>query len=182
MLVEAHQASVLLVLLVTGAAALFDLKTGLIPNRLLVWGSALVLLSKVAVESVLAGQAPLSVLFTALAGVAACAVVPALLYVRGGLGGGDLKLLALVGAAMGPLMGVEVEMYAFCLGSTFALLYLAYRGLLLRSLASSVSALLPRFARTRESAGEPAQALQFRFGPAIFAGALLSAARALVLS
>jgi Flp pilus assembly protein protease CpaA len=183
MFVAADRMSVALTLLFTGASALWDLKTGLIPNRLLLWSLSLLVLTKLVVGGMAEELSLASVLGTSLAGATVCAAVPALLYVSRGLGGGDLKLLTLVGAALGPMMGVEVEMYAFCLGALFALSYLAYHGLLFRSLFAAAGGLFCGVRRVRQKPALVApEALKFRFGPAIFAGALLTLARALALS
>jgi Flp pilus assembly protein protease CpaA len=181
--VETHPASLGLVLLLTAVAAAHDLKRGLIPNRLLLGSAGLMLVSHVALAWGIAGKPLLSVLLTSLAGAAVCAIVPLTLYVSRGLGGGDLKLLTLTGAALGPALGLEIEAYAFALGSLYAFAYLAYRGTLLRTVARSLVLLVPALPslRARPSA-TPDPELSFRFGPAIFAGALLTTIRYWVLT
>lgn len=181
MFVPTHQASVWLVLVLTASAAVVDLRTGLIPNRLLVWALGLLIVAKLAGDALVDGRPLLSVMWTSLAGALACALIPLLLWLGNGMGGGDLKLLALVGAALGPFGGMEVELYAFMLGSLFALLVLAYRGVLLRALFRSLARLFSRTARAA-SANDDTSAISFRFGPAIFAGALTFVAQKLVLS
>jgi prepilin peptidase CpaA len=173
-----HNTSLALLLLLTAAAAVWDLRTGLIPDRLVFGGLVLGLLLRGVLEPLLHGESALRALAGALAGALASAVVPLVLYLANGLGGGDLKLLAAVGALAGPLCGAELQVYAFSLGSLFAFGYLAYRGALLQTLASSAALLVPvaalRGGRTRAEPRRPR--LQFRFGPAIFAGALATAA------
>ena len=53
------------------------------------------------------------------------------------MGGGDVKLLAMVGAFVGPTIGIEIELYAFVLTALFAGARLAYQGQLLKVLANS---------------------------------------------
>jgi prepilin peptidase CpaA len=181
--VQTHSASFLFVLLLTAAAAVVDLRKGVIPNRLLLLGLGMTLAFHLTVVWAAAGQPLLAVLLTCVAGAAAAALVPIVLYVSKGLGGGDLKLLTLTGAALGPAAGVEVEAYAFALGSLFAFGYLAYRGTLFRTLGRSLLLLAPTLpSRRQKPAAMPDPLLQFRFGPAIFAGALLTAARHFALS
>lgn len=63
-----------------------------------------------------------------LMGAVVCAIVPALLYRQGAIGGGDLKLLAAVGSLLQVTMGVEAQMYAFFAGTLVAPARLAYEG------------------------------------------------------
>jgi Flp pilus assembly protein protease CpaA len=98
--------------------------------------------------------------------------VPLLLYVCGGLGGGDLKLLVVCGAALGPFGMAHLQLYAFVLGGALALLRLTYRGVLLRTLWRSARAVCGQ----RRGAGdgatqEPLETV--RFAPAISLAALL---------
>jgi Flp pilus assembly protein protease CpaA len=182
MLVPTHVTSLAIMLLLSAAAATYDLRTSLIPNRLILAGLALTLLERTVVEPWLEGESVVAALITAAVGAVAASVIPLALYASKGLGGGDLKLLVTLGAAGGPLAGLEVQVYAFAVGALFAFGYLAYRGMLLRTLARSTTLLVPSFAlRTRpEDETRPERVLQFRFGPAIFAGALITAAHHLV--
>jgi prepilin peptidase CpaA len=176
-LASPHNTSLALLLLLTAAAAIWDLRTGLIPDRLVLGGLALALLLRAIVEPLLHGESALAALGSCLLGAGACALVPLVLYAAKGLGGGDVKLFMALGALAGPTVGVEAQVYAFSLGSLFAFGYLAYRGVLLQTLAASAAMLVQvgplRRARPRPAALAPK--LQFRFGPAIFAGALVSA-------
>jgi prepilin peptidase CpaA len=173
-LIAPHNTSLVLLLLLTAAAALHDLKTGLIPDRLVLGGLVLALLSRVVLEPIVHSQSALAALGGCLLGAGACAIVPFVLYAAKGLGGGDLKLLTVVGVLVGPFSGMEVQVYAFSLGSLFAFGYLAYRGTLLRTLASSAALLVP-IGGVRARAENRQPKLHFRFGPAIFAGALVTA-------
>jgi prepilin peptidase CpaA len=82
---------------------------------------------------------------------AAClnAVVPYFLFRRGGMGGGDVKIFTALGAITGfePLLGLEIQLAALFVATLFAFGVLAWRGRLLRTLASMVgqmTRLLPR--------------------------------------
>lgn len=46
-------------------------------------------------------------------GIALCAVLPMISFVRGEMGGGDVKLFAAMGALMGPTLGIDAEAWAF---------------------------------------------------------------------
>jgi prepilin peptidase CpaA len=113
-----------------------------------------------------------------LLGAALVGAVPLLLYRAGGIGGGDVKLLAAVGGVLGPYVGLEAELYAFALTVLYAPARLLWEGKLLASLRTmgrlAITPLLPRSARKPEPPAE--QLTSFRFGPAIFLGVLLTAA------
>lgn len=162
--------------LLTLCAAVWDLRTGLIPNRLVVAFLTVALLVRLVASLAHGGAAALaSSLLSGLYGLLLCSAVPLLLYVCNGIGGGDVKLLAVCGLCVGALRGFELQLYAFSLGSFYAVLRLTYEGTLLRSLSASLGLLASPFSsrpRSREMA--PAR-LEFRFGPAIFAATLLVA-------
>jgi prepilin peptidase CpaA len=162
-----HNTSLAVLLLLSAAAALTDLRTGLIPNRLLLAGAAVGLSVRLVVEPLLLTVSPLAALGSCLLGAAAAALVPLALYATKGIGGGDVKLLVLLGALAGPAVGVETQVYAFTLGGLFAFGTLAYRGILWRSLASTAGSLIALRRRA------DSERISFRFGPAIFAGALV---------
>jgi prepilin peptidase CpaA len=155
--------SPLLALIASLLAAAWDARTGRIPNGLT--------LPLIGVGLSLNGAAGANGLALAVAGLVACGFVPLLLYrvSRGrGIGGGDVKLFAGLGALLGPMKGLEIEFGAFVVLACFALVRLAYAGQLLRVLANTalllVNPLLPARSRRRpirESLTE------IRMGPAI---------------
>jgi prepilin peptidase CpaA len=162
----------LLVVAITALAAVTDVRTGLIPNRLTLGG----LLSVLALQTLLVsfdhGPRLLpGALLASLLGALACGLIPLGIYLAGGLGGGDLKLLALCGVGLGPLLGLEAELYAFGLGCLYAIGRAAYGGVLWRTLRGSTTllanAVVPTHAR-REVA--PSVLVPVRFAPFIFAG------------
>lgn len=81
-------------ILVSGIAAAVDARTGIIPNTLTFPAIAL---------GLLAGSP---------AGVVVCATPALLLFARGKLGGGDVKLLAAMGGLLGVERGLLVEALA----------------------------------------------------------------------
>jgi Flp pilus assembly protein protease CpaA len=167
------QLLLLLSVTLTLSAAISDVRTGLIPNRLvLCFALALVCLRGLGVALGLAP--PATLLDDALYGALFAACVPLLLYVCGGLGGGDLKLLVVCGAALGPPGAAHLQLYAFTLGAAFVLLRLTYRGVLFRTLWRSARTFRVCWPGRRAgvaAAQEPMQAV--RFAPAVSVAALL---------
>ena len=80
-----------------------------------------------------------------IVGALVCALVPAMLYRQGAIGGGDLKLLAGLGALLQTMMGVEAEMYGFFAAALVAPAILAYQGKLISTLKNVVVILANMF-------------------------------------
>lgn len=164
----------LLAVVLTGAAAIWDLRTGLIPNRLVASGAIATVLLALAIATPRGLVGVGGALISMLIGLVLVSVIPVLLYRWDGIGGGDVKLLAVVGAALGPYAGVEAEMYAFMSVVLYAPARLLWEGKLIRTLRSSglllVRPLVPRHRRPEPAKAE--ELTSFRFGPSIFAGTL----------
>jgi prepilin peptidase CpaA len=163
--------------LLTGIAAVWDLRTGTIPNRLVVIGalSGLALRLGLAAAS---GEAltVLRALGGSVVGVALVSLVPLFLYRAGGIGGGDVKLLAVVGALLGPYPGLEVELYAFTATLIYAPARLIWDGSLVAAMRTIGQLVVTPFVpRGRRKPMATRELTSFRFGPAIFAGAVLTA-------
>jgi len=167
--------------LFTLVVGVVDARTGHIPNRLLLGGLVTGVILHVASYFVLRvgqpmGQTLAASLLSVLAGLVLCGVVPLLLFRLNAMGGGDVKLLAVIGASLGPFVGMETELYSFVLLALFAPARLAYQGQLLRSLGNSAALLVNPFLpklRRREVPRELLTALPF--GPAVFVAAILVA-------
>jgi prepilin peptidase CpaA len=107
----------------------------------------------------------------AVLGAAACAAVPLLLFRMEAIGGGDVKLLAGLGALCLPMIGVELELYAFLAAAVFAPGRLAYEGKLGKVLRNTVILVKnPFLPKERRHQIQPEMLTSLRFGPAVFAG------------
>jgi prepilin peptidase CpaA len=162
---------------VAAVASVYDLRFGTIPNWLSLGALAVAPVAHfawaVGTRGVDAGR---SAFGWSLAGAAACGVIPWLCWRTGSFGGGDVKLLAAIGAICLPKAGMTIEFYAMIVGSFFAMARLAWNGTLLRTLGNSVALafnpLLPKSRRRKV----PAEAMtSMRFAPAILGAAILCA-------
>jgi prepilin peptidase CpaA len=159
-----------------GIAAWTDARTGNIPNWL-TFG----LLGGAIVFHVFYGihhdgwRGGLWGLGYSIGGAALCALAPMIMYWQGAIGGGDIKLFAALGALCLPMIGIEVEMYAFVAAALIAPAQLAYKGVLLRTLRQTFTLVSNPF-RKRENRQEIPEEMKtwFRLGPAIFLGAAAS--------
>jgi prepilin peptidase CpaA len=132
-----------LALWVAAIAAFFDWRRGEIPNWLTLpalllapWSYGLAFGVEYALHSLAAGF---------LGGL-----VPYLLFRRGAMGGGDVKLFGALGAVMGfdPLLGVEIQLAASVAALVVACAALAWKGALtstlMNALAVGLGPLLPQ--------------------------------------
>jgi prepilin peptidase CpaA len=171
------------VLVVTATAAWTDLRTGRIPNPLTAAALAFALVAHAVVGFARGG--PLGGLVEvgwSVAGALVCAAPVAVLFARGALGGGDLKLFAALGAILHPLRGLEVEVYALVVAAIVATARIVYRGALLATLLRSTKLLVRAFGRRRSRGADEADAIALppdlagwlRLGPSILAGAAIA--------
>jgi prepilin peptidase CpaA len=162
------------VIVIASLAAVSDLKTGLIPNRLVAAGLVFVLGLRAlqALSDTRPGQLALQLGLFAL-GLLISVLIPLALYVCRALGAGDVKLMAVCGAGLGPVAGLEAQLYAFGFGALYALGHAAYGGVLWQTLRGSAVLLtnpvIPR--RLRKPVPAPAQR-PMPFGPAICLGVI----------
>ena len=162
--------------LITAVAALIDWKTGHIPNWLTLGPLAVAPLAHAIVGMKEQGAAAAGIAFgwSAL-GAIACGIAPLLIWLANGGGGGDLKLMAALGALMGPLVGLEAETYIFVGATLYSMAWMAYEGKLLRTLANTfILAVNPFLPKDRRKALPEAMMTELRFGPSIFAGTCLA--------
>jgi prepilin peptidase CpaA len=165
--------------LFTGVAAFCDFRTGHIPNRLIVAGLVVALGLQLGVRVLLA-RSPESGVFAELGaallnvglGVVACSLVPLVLYRLEAIGGGDVKLLMVLGAFLGPMLGLEIELYSFIVVALYAPARLAYEGRLVRMLSNSALILAnPFMPKEKRRPLGPELLTSLRFGPAVFVAA-----------
>jgi prepilin peptidase CpaA len=167
--------------LLTGTAAIIDYRSGHIPNWLVVAGSLVGPLLSAGVGALAAPadarlSAALIALGSSILGLVLCALVPLVLFRVGATGGGDVKLLAAIGAIAGPALGLQIELCAFILTALYAPLRLAYEGQLLRLLGNTAAlAINPFLPRERRRPVPEALLTSVPFGPAIFCATLLLA-------
>jgi prepilin peptidase CpaA len=109
---------------VCGAAAVTDMRTGLIPN----WLTFPVIAGAPLVHGWLSGP---GALLRSLLALLLCGLVPYLMFRRGGMGGGDVKLFAAVGAVAGLGAGLQIELVSMLLACVWGLGLLVFRGDLL---------------------------------------------------
>jgi len=166
-------------LVISAAAAVFDWKTGQIPNWITLPALFLapvvhfVVASARGVES---SDALLEGGFS-VTGAMVTGIVPMILFRQNAIGGGDLKLLAALGAVCMPVLGLELEMYGFLAAIVIAPAQLAYKGKLLGTLKNTffiaMNSMLPK---EKRKTVEPEAMSWFRLGPCIFLGVLLTTA------
>jgi len=174
-----HQHVILIVALAVAAlAAWTDWRRGEIPN----WLSygALLLGPLVQVVRALYAKSAMNDALTegglALVGAFVCALVPLMLYRQGAIGGGDLKLLAAIGAILQTTLGVEAEMYGFFGAALFAPAMLAYQGKLIATLKNSFAIFVNLFLPKDKRRNVEETALSWlRLGPAVLFGVALTA-------
>jgi len=127
---------------VAAATAFYDWRRGEIPNWLT--------LPPIVAAPLAYGLAfGFELALHSLAAAFVSALVPYLLFRRGGMGGGDVKVFGALGAITGfdLLVGVEIQLGALVVAMTAACCSLAWKGALLRTLgnalAQAVNPLIP---------------------------------------
>jgi len=114
---------------VVGIACVFDLHTRRIPNTLTLGAAAAALIAAGAAGGV-AG------LTSSLSGWLLATALWLPVYALGGMGAGDVKLLAAVGAWLGPADAFHAAMYAGIAGAIMALSLAVSRGLLRQTVSN----------------------------------------------
>jgi prepilin peptidase CpaA len=116
--------------LLVSIAAVNDLATRRIPNRLLLVGLAFALV--LCLLSVQPGVA----LLAAFGGLGAGLIVFLPFYLMRGMAAGDVKMMAVIGAFTGANEALEIAVLTWCAGGVMALLLLLLRGRLRVALAN----------------------------------------------
>ncbi len=163
---------------ISAIAAASDLRTGEIPNWVTLGPLVVAPFAYIGVSLAhhATGHQALIEGGSSLLGAITCSVVPAVLYRQDAIGGGDVKLLAAVGALLQPRLGLEAEMYSFFAAGLIAPAFLAYEGKLFRTIKNTaLLAVNPLLPKKKRRPVEPALLTWFRFGPAIFIGTVVMA-------
>lgn len=164
--------------LIAAVAAVIDWRTGLIPNWLSLGGIALGIIGHT-LYGVWVADVRMGLMEGAgsLLGVVLCSLAPGLMYWKGAMGGGDLKLFAALGALLHPMLGIEAQMYSFVSAAVIAPARLAYEGHLGRVFGNSLALLLNPLRSSEKKKPVPTEMMSwFRLGPAIFLGVLATLA------
>jgi prepilin peptidase CpaA len=163
-------ATALVLVPVLAVAVWFDARRRRIPNGLTLCGFAAAL-----AFATLAGG--VHGILGAVAGALTGAALLLPFYLAGGLGAGDVKLMGVVGACLGPVGAIEATLFALVAGALIALLKLIagpVRNADRRLAGASVSMGPVRSA----GALQPARKQQLPYAGAIAIGAVLAAWRA----
>jgi prepilin peptidase CpaA len=160
----------------TAVAAFRDFRTGHIPNPVTLVPLAAAPFAHAIYAGIHGGGRAALVAFAySVVGALVCSLVPLFLYRLSAIGGGDVKLLAALGALCMPMLGLEAELYGFVAAALIAPARLAFEGKLFATLGNAgrlaLNPLLPKAKRTEI---DPAKLTWFKMGPAIFAGTVLA--------
>lgn len=159
-------------------AAVYDVRSGQIPNFVTLsalLGAPILHFARFAIAHQ-GMENSLEEAGFSVCGAAVCSVVPLILFRQNAIGGGDVKLLAALGAILQVRVGVEAQMCGLFAGALLAPAKLAYEGKLFSTIKNSFAILANLFLpKTRQRSIEESALSWFRLGPAIFLGALLTA-------
>lgn len=159
-------------LVITVLAGWLDFRTGHIPNWLTLLPLCIAPFVHLALGFATGGRsaAGQAFLFSVL-GALACGAVPLLLFQAGGIHGGDVKLLAALGALCRTSVGIQCELYAFIVALIYAPARLAYEGKLLKVMGNTLMmAANPFLPKARRRKISPEMMTEMRFGPAVAVG------------
>ena len=149
-------------------ASAFDLIQRRIPNRLLAIG----LLSAVALH--LASSSPIALLTSCLAGFTVGLMMFLPLYLIGGMAAGDVKLMATVGAFVGPQLAFYSSLATYCTGGVLALAIVLLTRRARQAVLNSRVLLLPLLLPKSGRPAEPSASVgSMPYAVAIMAGTLL---------
>jgi len=164
-------------IVVSAIGAWFDIKRGYIPNWVTLGGLAVGILGHAALGLAFGGIGEgLKGLGSSVLGAFFAAVIPLFLYRARAIGGGDVKLLAAMGALCGPMVGIEAVFYAFVAAAIYAPARLVYEGKLFRTIGNAFYILInPVLPKPRRKEISPEMMTELRFGPSVLIGALLAA-------
>jgi prepilin peptidase CpaA len=161
---DAYVAGQIIAVAVATAAAVVDHRRGTIPNSLTLPAIAFAVLGYGAVGGFQAAG-------LSLGGAAVTALLPWLLHRAGAVGGGDVKVLAAIGALLGLGPGLEAEIVSFLFVIAYAAVSRARRGDLWVTLRRAGRLLL-----RRPSTGDDATFTEVRLGISILVGTIVAVA------
>src|SRR5262245_49416845 len=152
---------VVLLTAVAAVGAVWDVRTGRVPNTL----TYTAVLAGLALNALLPAPAGLGLGAAAL-GILVAAGPLFLVYLAGGLGGGDVKLMAAVGAFLGPRDSAYALLYACVAGAVLSIAVILWKegigGAWLR---------FPSFFRRRKAQDADLPRLRFPFAVAVLVAA-----------
>ena len=147
------------------AAVVIDVRTRRIPN----WLTGAILGAGFGLAFGGGGVTPFNALLGVLLGLAL--MLPG--HVIGATGAGDVKLMAAIGAFLGPGLVFRAFLYSALAGGVMALAIASRRGLLSDTVLGTTR-LVTSPAATRDAIVTPGRSNRFAYGPAIAAGTLIA--------
>lgn len=165
----------ILAAIIAAIGAITDLRKGEIPNAITLVPLAGAPIAHAIHGGVVSGEVStaLTQLAYSIVGAVVCGLVPFVLWRVGAAGGGDVKILAALGALLMPMVGLEAQLYAFVAAALIAPARLAYQGKLWKTLGNSARlAINPLLPKSKRKNIDPSDMTWFRLGPAIFLGTL----------
>jgi prepilin peptidase CpaA len=147
------------------AAVVIDVRTRRIPN----WLTGAMAGAGFGLAFGGGGVTPLQALLGVLVGLAL--MLPG--HAIGATGAGDVKLMAAVGAFLGPGLAFRAFLYSALAGGVLALAIAMRRGLLTETVLTT-SGLVTSPSATRDAIVTPGRGNRFAYGPAIAAGTLIT--------
>jgi prepilin peptidase CpaA len=153
-----------LALVGTAVGAGWDLRKGTLPN----WLTLSLLAAGPAIAFAIYGTGRF---LDSCLGACLCAFIPFLAFRSNGMGGGDVKLFAAVGALLGWQVGFEAQFFAMVAASIASLVVLAYKRQLLTAFSNlfylAFNRILPQ--KWRRDVTQSLRT-ELRIGPYIFVG------------
>jgi prepilin peptidase CpaA len=149
------------------AAAVIDIRTNRIPNLLTA------LMSGVGLAMAATGVSGIGP-WAALAGLAIGLLLMMPGYLLGATGAGDVKLMAAVGAMLGPALVITAFLFTAIAGGILALVVAARRGRMAAALANT-GRLIASPAGAQRKIRSAGTTHRFAYGPAIALGSLVAA-------
>ena len=164
-------------ILVASVAAWTDFKKGIIPNWLSLGALAIApIFHAIHGHSLYGIRGLFEGAIFSLLGALACGAIPMLLYAVGGGRGGDVKLLAAVGALLRPVIGIEAVFYSFLVAAIYAQARLAYEGKLMQTLGNTFALAVNPFLPKSKKRTLTKEAMTWtRLGPSVLVGTVIAA-------